>query len=177
MHYSDLGPRGVRSRVTLVSQEGHVFAGTVRDALTLARPDVTHEEMREALDLALCGGWVDALPNGIDTVVGEQAHQLDPGQAQQLALARVALLDPRVIVLDEATAEAGSAGAHDLERAANRVLIGRTSLVVAHRLTQSRAADRVLVLHNGVIVEDGSHDDLVAAGGRYAQLWQAWSTS
>jgi ABC-type multidrug transport system fused ATPase/permease subunit len=175
-HYSDLGPRGVRSRVTLVSQEGHVFAGTVRDALTLARPDVTHEEMREALDLALCGGWVDVLPDGIDTVVGEQAHQLDPGQAQQLALARVALLDPRVIVLDEATAEAGSAGAHDLERAANRVLIGRTSLVVAHRLTQSRAADRVLVLHNGVIVEDGSHDDLVAAGGRYAQLWQAWST-
>lgn len=175
--YEELGPRGIRSRVAMVSQEVHVFAGTILEAVTLAKPYATDQEVREALRLTLCDAWVTALPDGLDTVVGEHGHQLDPAQAQQLALARVLLQNPRILVLDEATAEAGSTGARDLDKAAARVLDGRTALIVAHRLTQSQAADRVLVLHEGVIVEEGSHDELVATGGRYADLWHAWSAS
>ncbi len=109
-------------------------------------------------------------------MVGEGGHPLTAAQAQQLALARLVLLDPPVAVLDEATAEAGSAGARELEAAAAAATGGRTVLVVAHRLTQAAAADRVIVLEHGRIVESGPHADLVAAGGRYAQLWGAWAS-
>jgi ATP-binding cassette subfamily C protein len=108
-------------------------------------------------------------------VVGEGGHTLSAAQAQQLALARLVLLDPAVAVLDEATAEAGSAGARVLEEAAAAATGGRTVLVVAHRLTQAATADRVVVMEHGEIVESGTHADLVAAGGRYAQLWAAWA--
>jgi len=167
----------VRPFVSLVSQEVHVFAGTVRDNLLLARADATDDHMLAALDTTLARRWVEALPRGLDTVVGGHGHPLTAPQAQQLALARIVLRDPRVVVLDEATAEAGSSGARDLEHAAAAVLEGRTAIVIAHRLTQARDADLILVMHDGHVVERGTHDDLIAARGRYRELWQAWTTS
>ncbi|MCW2840560.1 MAG: multidrug transporter permease [Aeromicrobium sp.] len=173
---SSLEPSHVRDDIALVTQDVHVFSGTVRENVDLARPTATDEEIVAALRTVRAASWVDALPNGLDTVVGGHGHPLTPSQAQQLALARVLLLDPRVAVFDEATAEAGSSGARELEDAAIAVTAGRTSLVVAHRLTQAQSADRIIVMHEGRIVEEGTHDDLVAAGGRYADLWAAWST-
>ncbi|GGK23465.1 multidrug ABC transporter permease [Pilimelia terevasa] len=161
--------------VVLVTQEVHVFAGTLADDLRLARPDADPDEIVAALAQVGALPWARALPEGLDTVVGEGGHALTAAQAQQLALARLALADPPVAVLDEATAEAGSAGARLLENAADKVLAGRTAVVVAHRLSQAAAADRVVVLDAGRIVESGTHDDLLAAGGRYAALWRVWS--
>lgn len=114
------------------------------------------------------------MADGLDTVVGAQGTAIEPLEAQQLALARVLLLDPKVIVMDEATAEAGSAGASALEEAALEVQKGRTSVVVAHRLDQASRADVILVMEYGRVVEQGTHDELVALGGRYATLWEAW---
>jgi len=171
-----LDPSHVRAGIALVTQDVHVFSGTVRENIDLARPTADDDEIRAALSTVRAASWVDALPDGLDTVVGEHGHSLSPSQAQQLALARVVLHDPLVAVFDEATAEAGSSGARELEEAAIAVTRGRTSLVVAHRLTQAQSADRVVVMHDGRIVEEGTHDDLVAAGGRYAELWSAWSS-
>lgn len=173
---ADLGAPALRARVVLISQDVHVFAGTIREAVTLVDAGAGDEAVRDALRDAGALGWVEALPDGMGTLVGDGAHPLTPARAQQLALARVVLADPWFVVLDEATAEAGSAGARDLERAALDVTAGRGAIIVAHRLTQSAAADRVLVLHEGRVVEDGTHEDLVAAGGRYAELWAAWRT-
>ncbi|SFQ59121.1 ATP-binding cassette, subfamily C [Amycolatopsis arida] len=174
---TDLGPAATRRTVALVSQEVHVFAGPLADDLRLARPEATDAELRDALGRVGALSWVDALPDGLFTVVGEGGHRLTVTQAQQLALVRLVLADPPIAILDEATAEAGSAGARELEAAADRALAGRTALVVAHRLTQAATADRVVVLDAGRVVETGTHDELVAAGGRYATLWSAWSAT
>ncbi|MGY1806240.1 ABC transporter ATP-binding protein [Blastococcus sp. SYSU D00669] len=171
----ELGPEPLRRCIAVVTQEVHVFAGTVRDNLTLARPEATDDELCAALAATGALRWVQALPDALDTVVGEHGEALTPAQAQHLALARVVLADPAVVVLDEATAEAGSAGARELEQAAAAAVRGRSALTVAHRLTQARAADRVLVMDDGRVVEAGTHDELVAAGGRYAALWAAWA--
>lgn len=168
-------PRLVRRHVALVSQEVHVFAGTVRDNLLLARPSADDDALWSALDAAMATAWVRALPDVLETQVGDLGHPLTPAQSQQLALARVHLLDPHLVVLDEATAEAGSAGARGLELAADQITRGRAAIVIAHRLTQARSADRVLVMESGAVVEEGRHVDLVASGGRYARLWAAWS--
>lgn len=172
---SDLGDR-VRRHVAVVSQEVHVFAGPLIDDLRLAATAASEDDVRAALDL-VGAGWVSDLPEGVHTVVGEGGRALTAAQAQHLALARLVLADPAVAVLDEATAEAGSAGARELEDAARAATRGRTTVVVAHRLTQAAAADRVVVLEHGRVVEEGPHDQLVRAGGRYHDLWSAWSES
>ncbi|AGM06264.1 ABC transporter ATP-binding protein [Amycolatopsis keratiniphila] len=169
----ELGPSATRRAVALISQEVHVFAGSLADDLRLARPAASDSDLLAALEKVGARGWAEAL--GLATIVGEGGHQLTVTQAQQLALARLVLADPPIAILDEATAEAGSAGAKVLEAAAAAALEGRTGLVVAHRLTQAAASDRVVVLDAGAIVESGTHDELVASGGQYATLWAAWS--
>ncbi|WP_409495446.1 ABC transporter ATP-binding protein [Amycolatopsis sp. cmx-11-12] len=171
----ELGPSATRQAVALISQEVHVFAGSLADDLRLARPGASDVELLAALEKVGARGWAEALGEALATVVGEGGHQLTVTQSQQLALARLVLADPPIAILDEATAEAGSAGAKTLEAAAAAALEGRTGLVVAHRLTQAAASDRVVVLDAGVVVESGTHDELVASGGRYATLWAAWS--
>jgi ATP-binding cassette subfamily C protein len=172
---AELGPRAVRETVALVTQEVHVFAGPLIQDLRLARAEATVDEVRTALALVEALDWVEALPDGLETVVGDGGHRLTVAQAQQLALARLVLADRPIAILDEATAEAGSAGARLLERAAANALTGRTALVVAHRLTQAASADQVVVMEAGRVVEAGTHAELVAAGQRYAVLWRAWS--
>lgn len=161
--------------VVLVTQEVHVFDGSLRDNLTLARPDATDAELAEALRRVGAGRLLDEATRGLDTAVGAGAPPLLPAEAQQLALARVLLADPALVVLDEATAEAGSSEADRLEAAAATVGEGRTVLVVAHRLSQAASADRVVLMEGGRIEEQGSHDELLAAGRRYARLWESWS--
>ncbi|MGA4990785.1 ABC transporter ATP-binding protein [Nonomuraea bangladeshensis] len=161
--------------VAMVTQEVHVFAGPLADDLRLARPDATDDELRAALATVDALAWAEALPDGLATVVGAGGHRLTGAQRQQLALARLVLADPAVAVLDEATAEAGSVGARVLERAVERAVDGRTALIVAHRLTQAATADSVVVMEDGRVVERGSHEDLRAAGGRYAAHWSAWT--
>ena len=171
----DLGPRGVRRTVALITQEVHVFAGPLAADLRLARPEAPDEDLHAALGAVGAAEWVALLPDGLATVVGDGGHSLTVAQAQQLALARLLLADRPVAILDEATAEAGSAGARVLEEAAARAMAGRTALIVAHRLTQAASADRVVVLDAGRVVELGTHAELVGAGGPYARLWAAWS--
>ncbi|WP_380170610.1 ABC transporter ATP-binding protein [Kineococcus sp. DHX-1] len=167
----------VRERIGVIAQESHVFTGTLREDLTLARPGASDEEVRAALAVVGAEDWVAALPAGLETRVGPGELPLSPARAQQLALARLVLRDPPVVVLDEATAEAGSAGARDLEEAALAVVRGRTALVVAHRLSQAAVCDRIAVMAAGRVEEIGTHDELLALGGRYARLWETWARS
>ncbi|CCH30793.1 ABC transporter ATP-binding protein [Actinosynnema sp. NPDC047251] len=171
----DIDADTMRTTVALVTQEVHVFAGTLAEDLRLVRPDAGEPDLWAALDAVGAADWARALPDGLDAVVGDGGHDLTVVQAQQLALARLLLLDPLVAILDEATAEAGSTGARLLEKATTRVLRDRTAIVVAHRLTQAASADLVVVLDQGRVVEHGTHHDLVAAGGHYARLWAAWT--
>ncbi|MFF3065352.1 ABC transporter ATP-binding protein [Oerskovia sp. NPDC057915] len=164
---------GRRDGAAMVSQEVHVFSGTLAEDLRLAAPEATDDELTAALD-AVEAHWAHDLPDGLATMVGAGGLDLPPDRAQQLALARILLLDPAVVVLDEATAEVGTDGAATLDLAARAVLSGRTAVVIAHRLSQARTADRVVVMEAGRIVESGTHDALCEAGGRYAELWAAW---
>ncbi|MEV0720774.1 ABC transporter ATP-binding protein, partial [Asanoa sp. NPDC050611] len=170
-----LAPDELRRLVGVVTQEVHVFAGTLAEDLRLAAPDATDEEMQAALKLVGADEWVAALPAGLATRVGDGEHPLSASQAQQLALARIALVDPPVVILDEASAEAGSAGARQLDQASAALLQDRTAIVVAHRLTQAQTCDRIAVMAHGRIVEIGTPAELIAAGGAYATLWEAWS--
>ena len=169
-----LAPRELRRLVGVVTQEVHVFAGTLGDDLRLAAPEASDEDLLAALKVAGADAWVTALPDGLDTRVGDGGHPLTASQAQQLALARIALIDPPVVILDEASAEAGSAGARQLEQASAALIQNRTAVVVAHRLTQAQSCDRIAVMSGGRIIELGTPADLIAAGGAYATLWAAW---
>lgn len=158
--------------VAMVSQEFHVFRGTVWDNLRLARADAGDASLRASVD-RLGASWVHDLPEGGSTVVGEGGHPLTAAQAQHLALVRVDVAGPDVVVLDEATSEADSADARALDDAIRRLLEGRTALLVAHRLEQCALADTILYLADGQVVEQGGHDELLARDGAYARLWDA----
>ena len=162
------------SWIGMVAQDTHVFTGTLRDDMTLAAPNADDQQISAAFE-AVGAGWAATLPDGLDTLVGSGGLHLDPAQAQQLALARIALADPPIVVLDEASAEAGSAHARELDEAATALTRGRTAIVVAHRLSQARACDQILVMDDGRVTEHGTHDELLARDGRYATLWSAWT--
>ncbi|MFF8248355.1 ABC transporter ATP-binding protein [Streptomyces griseus] len=165
---------GARALVSILTQETHVFSGPLADDLRLAAPDASDDELRNALRTVGAEGWLDQLPDGLETAVGEGGERLDVTKVAQIALARLVLGRSPVVVLDESTAEAGSEGAAELERAVLAACSGRTTLFVAHRLTQAMAADRIAVLDAGRVVEEGTHSELVELGGQYARLWRAW---
>ena len=175
---TELPLRELRGHVALVTQEHHVFVGTLRENLALAldRPqqEVGDRMLLNALDAVDARGWVEALPEGLDTVVGSGGRTLTPPQAQQLALARLVLADPHTLVLDEATSLIDPRAARHLERSLAAVLEGRTVIAIAHRLFSAHDADRVAVVEDGRITELGTHDQLVAHGGSYAGLWESW---
>ena len=170
----DLPLEDLRREVALVTQEHHVFVGTLADNLRLARVDASDAELRDALDAVDARGWAESLPDGLETTVGSGGHVLTPAQAQQVALARLVLLDPHTLVLDEATSLLDPRAARHLERSLDAVLAGRTVVAIAHRLHTAHDADRVAVVDGGRITEIGPHDELVAAGGDYARLWHSW---
>lgn len=170
----DLTVNDLRTHVALVTQEHHVFVGTLAHNITLADPHATHHDARRALDAVGALSWVDELPEGLDTEVGSGGHPLSPAQAQQIALARLIILDPHTLILDEATSLLDPRAARDLERSMASVLTGRTVIAIAHRLHTAHDADRVAVVDGGKITELGSHDELVARQGSYANLWHSW---
>ncbi|MFF9082074.1 ABC transporter ATP-binding protein [Streptomyces rubiginosohelvolus] len=165
---------GARALVSILTQETHVFSGPLADDLRLAAPLASDDDLIDALRTVGAGEWAASLPDGLNTPVGEGGERLDVTKVAQLALARLVLARSPVVVLDESTAEAGSEGAAELDRAVLAACSGRTTLFVAHRLTQAMAADRIAVLSAGRVVEEGTHSELVELGGQYARLWRAW---
>lgn len=172
---SSMPESALHTAVAMVTQEHHVFLGSLAYNMRLAKRDATDEEIRSALE-AVEATWVDDLEDGLETKIGSGGLALTPPQAQQLALARIVLLDPAVLVLDEATSQLNPTEARSLERALGRVLKGRTVVSIAHRLYTAHDADRVAVMIDGRVAEYGSHDELTARGGEYAALWNAWQS-
>jgi ATP-binding cassette subfamily B protein len=158
--------------VGYVTQDAHLFHDTMRDNLRYAKPDASEDEIWQALDAAQVGDLVRQLPDGLDTVVGERGYRLSGGERQRLAIARLLLKAPPLVVLDEATAHLDSESEVAVQRALDRAMEGRTSLVIAHRLSTIRNADQILVIDRGRIAETGTHDQLLAAGGLYAELYR-----
>ncbi|MEI9907531.1 MAG: ABC transporter ATP-binding protein [Actinomycetota bacterium] len=164
----------VRSHVALVTQEHHIFVGTLRENLILARPTASNEEVWSALEAVDADGWARALPEGIETLVGTGGSRILPPQAQQVALARLVLADPHTLILDEATSLLDQRAARHLESSLSAVLEGRTVIAIAHRLQTAHDADIIAVIEDGLITEWGSHDELMAAHGPYSDLWRSW---
>lgn len=170
----DLELETLRKEVALVTQEQHVFVGTIADNLRLARVESTDDELSAALVAVDAGPWLDVLPLGLETVVGAGGHPLSPPQQQQVALARLVLADPHTLVLDEATSLLDPRAARHLEQSLAAVLEGRTVVAIAHRLQTAHDADRVAVVEDGRLTELGTHDELVEHEGSYAALWESW---
>jgi len=166
----------LRQEVALVTQEQHVFVGTLADNLRLARQQATEADLEGALAAVDALEWAEALPDGLETVVGAGGERLTPPQTQQLALARLVLADPHTLVLDEATSLLDPRAARHLERSLASVLTGRTVVAIAHRLHTAHDADRVAVVEDGLLHELGTHDELIERDGAYAALWKSWQS-
>jgi ATP-binding cassette subfamily B protein len=162
----------LRAHMAVVTQETFLFHSSVQDNLRYGRPGATHAEVEEAARLANIHDVIAALPSGYDTIVGDRGHRFSGGERQRLAIARAILIDPRVLILDEATSALDSTSEALVQAALSTLLRGRTTLVIAHRLSTVRDADRIVVLDEGRIREQGRHDQLLAAGGLYASLYR-----
>ncbi|MGJ0183761.1 ABC transporter ATP-binding protein [Corynebacterium glyciniphilum] len=173
IHTADAGTVTAPDDTTLISQETHIFAATLRENLILAAPGTSDELINQAVAATGAQDLLDQMPQGLDTDLGPRGAPLTAAQSQHIALIRLLLADPALAILDEATAEAGSAHAHLLDHAADAALAGRTGMVIAHRLSQAASCDRILVMERGQVIEDGTHEELLAAGGQYSRLWAA----
>lgn len=162
----------LRRTVGMVTQDGHLFHDTIRANLTFARPDVSDDTVWEALRRARLSELVRSLPDGLDTVIGDRGYRLSGGERQRLTIARLLIASPSVVVLDEATSALDSTNESAVQEALSEAMAHRTSLVIAHRLSTVRAADQILVLEAGRVVESGTHTELLAAGGRYSELYE-----
>jgi ATP-binding cassette, subfamily B, bacterial len=168
----ELSSDSIRRALGMVTQDGHLFHESVRANLLLARPDAGEDDLWEVLRRARLDTLVAALPDGLDTVVGERGYRLSGGERQRLTIARLLLAQPRVVILDEATAHLDSTSEAAVQAALGEALAGRTAVVIAHRLSTVRAADEILVIEDGRVVERGPHADLLSAGGRYEELYR-----
>jgi ATP-binding cassette subfamily B protein len=168
----DLSFDDLRGAVGMVTQDGHLFHDTIRANLLYARPEAGDDELWDALRRGRLEDLVRGLADGLDTVVGERGYRLSGGERQRLTIARILLARPRVVLLDEATAHLDSDSESAVQDALTEALAGRTALIIAHRLSTVRAADLILVVEDGLVVERGTHDELLARGGRYAHLYR-----
>ena len=168
----ELSTESLRGTIGMVTQDGHLFHESVRANLLLARPEATEAELWEVLERSRLRDLVASLPDGLDTVVGERGYRLSGGERQRLTIARLLLAHPRVVILDEATAHLDSTSEASVQAALGEALAGRTAIVIAHRLSTVRAADQILVVEDGRIVQRGTHPELLAKGGRYEELYR-----
>jgi ATP-binding cassette, subfamily B, bacterial len=162
----------LRDAIGVVSQDAHLFHDTIRANLLYARPEATEQELWAAVEGARIATLIHSLPEGLDTVVGDRGYRMSGGEKQRLAIARVLLKAPGIVILDEATAHLDSESEVAVQHALDAALTGRTSLVIAHRLSTIRSADQILVIEAGRVVESGTHEQLLAHGGRYADLYR-----